>query len=133
VISAYNKLLEDKELAGGSYRLQLQKEQRKKSYHLHTKAPLPRGSNTGFHSTDVLFFAIATANRRMPLNIDNIAKQVRQEIGRLSKVLHLLEGTAKSKGRTIGRKVRKISAAGGKRIAAAQRARWAKIRAANKK
>jgi hypothetical protein len=61
------------------------------------------------------------------LNIESIVKQIRQEIERLGKVLHLLGGT------TGSRKKRKLSAAGRKRIAAAQRARWAKIRAAKKK
>jgi len=61
------------------------------------------------------------------LDIESIAKQIRQEIERLGKVLHLLGGT------TGSRKKRKLSAAGRKRIAAAQRARWAKVRTAKKK
>ena len=61
------------------------------------------------------------------MDIESIAKQIRQEIERLSRVLHLLGGT------TGSRKKRKLSAAGRKRIAAAQRARWAKVRTAKKK
>ena len=75
----------------------------------------------------MLFFAVATVKRGKTLDIESIAKQIRQEIERLGKVLHLLGGT------TGSRKKRKLSAAGRKRIAAAQRARWAKIRAAKKK
>ena len=61
------------------------------------------------------------------MSLESITKQIRQEISKLNKVLHLLEGgKTKVKGR------RKISAAGRKRIAAAQRARWAKIRASKK-
>ena len=66
------------------------------------------------------------------MDIESIVKQVRQEIERLSKVLYLLGGTAGSKPATA-RKKRKMSAAGRRRIAAAQRARWAKLRAAKKK
>jgi hypothetical protein len=66
------------------------------------------------------------------LSIESIAKQIRQEIEQLSKVLHLLGGTSK-RTYTVARKKRTISAAGRRRIAAAQRARWAKIKAAKKK
>lgn len=66
----------------------------------------------------------------------SIIAEIRQDIARMEKVIELLGG-----GRTVSidevvgkpRKARrKISAAGRKRIAAAQRARWAKIRAAKK-
>jgi hypothetical protein len=60
----------------------------------------------------------------------SITKQIREEISKLNQVLHLLEGGAKKATRAKAR--RKISGAGRKRIAAAQRARWAKIRAAKR-
>jgi hypothetical protein len=48
--------------------------------------------------------------------------------------MHLLDGgKRKSKGKTIPIKRRRMSAAGKARIAAAQKARWAKVRAAKKK
>jgi hypothetical protein len=62
------------------------------------------------------------------MSLKAITKEIRKEIGKLSQVLHLLEGRAKTKVK----RARKISAAGRKRIAAAQRARWAKIRTAKK-
>jgi hypothetical protein len=68
------------------------------------------------------------------LSIESIAQQVKEEISKLTQVLHLLGGTgtkpAKSKAQPKAR--RTLSAAGRKRIAAAQRARWAKIKAAKK-
>ena len=68
------------------------------------------------------------------MSLESITKQVKDEIEKLSQVLRLLEGGAKQKAkgaRGPGRG-RKLSAAGRKRIAAAQRARWAKIRAMKK-
>ncbi len=60
------------------------------------------------------------------LSVENIVKEVRAEISRLQQVLSLLgEGNVE----TTARPTRQISAAGRKRIAAATRARWAKIRA----
>jgi hypothetical protein len=56
-----------------------------------------------------------------------ITQAIREEISKLNQVLHLLEGGAKKTTRAKARG--KISAAGRRRIAAAQRARWAKIRA----
>jgi hypothetical protein len=79
------------------------------------------------------------------VSIENIVKEVRAEISRLQQVLALLgaetghgvtpaaRGGSMSSGVVAGLKPRrKMSAAGRKRIAAAQRARWAKIRAAKK-
>jgi hypothetical protein len=60
------------------------------------------------------------------MSLESIAHEIRKEIQKLTGVLHLLEGKTKVKAR------RKMSAAGRKKIAAAQRARWAKIRAAKK-
>ena len=67
--------------------------------------------------------------------IENIIQEVKEEIAKLSQVLQLLGGTrttGKSAALKSGARPRKISAAGRKRIAAAQRARWARIRAAKK-
>jgi hypothetical protein len=70
------------------------------------------------------------------LSIESIKQQVKEEIEKLSQVLHLLEGgnqrAGKQAGATGGAKKRKMSAAGRARIAAAQKARWAKIRAGKK-
>ncbi len=60
------------------------------------------------------------------MGLDSIKQQIREEIATLSQVLRLLEG-GKRKSQPRG-----ISAAGRKRIAAAQRARWAKFRTAKK-
>ena len=64
------------------------------------------------------------------MGLESITKQVKAEIAKLGQVLRLLEG-AKGTKRTAAR--HKISAAGRKRIAQAQRARWAKVRAGKKK
>jgi hypothetical protein len=58
------------------------------------------------------------------MSLESIAQDIRKEIEKLTEVLHLLEGGAKKTTRAR----RKISVAGRKRIAAAQRARWKKIR-----
>ena len=71
------------------------------------------------------------------MSIEGIVQEVRAEIGRLEQVLKLLgHGTVsvqKTAAKTERAPRRKMSAAGRKRIAAAQKARWAKIRAAAKK
>lgn len=79
--------------------------------------------------------------RENTLSIENIVREVRAEIGRLQQVLALL-GSETGHGVSVKKTVtvaattdkprRKMSAAGRKRIAAAQRARWAKVRAAKK-
>jgi hypothetical protein len=77
--------------------------------------------------------------------IDTVMKQLQHERARLENELHrvsvalttfgqvYMHGTKPSRGksRPTGKK-RTISAAGRKRIAAAQKARWAKVRAAKK-
>jgi hypothetical protein len=65
------------------------------------------------------------------MSLESITQQVKAEISKLTQVLRLLEGTST---KTVKAKAprRKISAAGRSRIAAAQRARWAKIRAGKK-
>jgi hypothetical protein len=69
------------------------------------------------------------------MSLESITQEIREQISRLNQVLHLLEGGAKQKAtkqaKTPGPK-HKISAAGRRRIAAAQRARWARIRAGKK-
>jgi hypothetical protein len=74
--------------------------------------------------------------------IQTVVKQLQQERARLEDELHrvtaalttfgkvFLQGS--KRGPSPIRKKRTISAAGRKRIAAAQRARWAKVRAAKK-
>ena len=67
------------------------------------------------------------------MGLESITQAIREEIAKLSQVLRLLEGRAKQKVTKQTRtRRRKISAAGRKRIAAAQRARWARIRASKK-
>ena len=88
------------------------------------------------------------------MSLESITKAIREEISRLNQVLRLLGGgqtTARRKMSAAGRAriaaaqkarwakakgqataKRKLSAAARKRIAAAQRARWAKFRAAKK-
>jgi hypothetical protein len=93
------------------------------------------------------------------MSLESITKGIREEIAKLSQVVRLLEGgqtnakaatrrTMSAAGRARiaaaqrarwakvkgqGKPKRKLSAAGRARIAAAQKARWAKIRAAKKK
>jgi len=73
----------------------------------------------------------------MPNLVHSVVSQLQQERNRLEKELRRITsalaafGNAYRQGGTTGRKHR-ISAAGRKRIAAAQRARWAKARAAAK-
>ena len=68
------------------------------------------------------------------MSLESITQEIREQIPRLNQVLLLLEGGGKRKAKQAkapGPK-RKISAAGRRRIAAAQRARWARIRAGKK-
>jgi hypothetical protein len=60
------------------------------------------------------------------MNLKAVTKGIRKEIAKLSHALKVLEGI----GEKQVKRARKISAAGRKRIAKAQKARWAKIRAA---
>jgi hypothetical protein len=72
------------------------------------------------------------------MGVDSIAEQVRQEIAKLQQVLSLLEGSGpepKPKQTLVVNepKTRRTMSAGArKKIAAAQKARWAKFRAAKK-
>jgi hypothetical protein len=76
--------------------------------------------------------------------IETVVNQLQHERARLENELHRVSaaltsfGTAFMQGSkraapVVARKKRTISAAGRKRIAAAQKARWAKVRAAKKK
>jgi hypothetical protein len=67
------------------------------------------------------------------MNMTDVLSQIDAEISKLQHARSILAGGDKAgNGRAItsGRKKRKISAAGRARIAAAQRARWAKHRKA---
>jgi len=70
--------------------------------------------------------------------MQSVIRQLRKERVRLEDELHRVTaaltafGKVYQRGRKSSRKKRTISAAGRKRIAAAQRARWAKVRAAKK-
>jgi hypothetical protein len=71
------------------------------------------------------------------LSRESIAKEVRAEISRLQQVLVLLgtEGhgvVSVEKTATVEKPKRKWSAAARRKMAAAQKARWAKIRATKK-
>lgn len=65
------------------------------------------------------------------MSIESIAQEIRAEISKLNAVLRLLQSGSKP-AKKPGSKRRNISEAGRRRIAAAQRARWAKVRAAKK-
>jgi hypothetical protein len=70
--------------------------------------------------------------------MQSVVSQLQKERTRLEDELHRVTDALKAfgkvylRGRKPSRKKRTISAAGRKRIAAAQRARWAKVRAAKK-
>lgn len=66
------------------------------------------------------------------MNSQAIVEEVRNEIGRLQKVLQLLEGDSAPTSKR-GKGKRKLSRKARAAIAAAQRARWAKVRAGQKK
>jgi hypothetical protein len=64
------------------------------------------------------------------------ATKLKKQLDIVLRAMHLLggnEGKGKSKSKTVPIKRRGMSAAGKARIAAAQKARWAKVRAAKKK
>jgi hypothetical protein len=60
------------------------------------------------------------------------ATKLKKQLDNVLHAEHLLDGN-KSKSKTVPIKRRRMSAAGKARIAAAQKARWAKVRAAKKK
>ena len=64
------------------------------------------------------------------------AAKLRKQLDTVLHAMHLLGGSkdkGKSKSKTVPAKRRRMSAAGKARIAAAQKARWAKVRASKKK
>ena len=64
------------------------------------------------------------------MNIENIIEEMREEIRRLEQAIVVLSGTRRNTRTTNGpRGRRKMSEAGRQKIAAAQRKRWAKVRA----
>jgi hypothetical protein len=61
------------------------------------------------------------------------ATKLKKQLDTVLHAMHLLGGSkSKSKSKTVPKR-RRMSAAGKARIAAAQKARWAKVRAAKKK
>jgi hypothetical protein len=73
----------------------------------------------------------------MPINLNSIAKTLRAEekalekrLGKIKRALVAFAGLSETSGPKKRRK--KMSASARKKIAAAQRARWAKVRAAKK-
>jgi hypothetical protein len=75
----------------------------------------------------------------MPTRIDVIAILKKQRIEaqaavtRLDQAIRVLEGLGRGTSRTGSRPTRTISVAGRRRIAAAQRKRWAKLRLVKKR
>ena len=64
------------------------------------------------------------------------ATKLKKQLDTVLRAMHLLGngiGKSKSKSKSVPIKRRRMSAAGKARIAAAQKARWAKMRAAKKK
>lgn len=85
----------------------------------------------------MLFFSVASDDLEKTLSRESIIAEIQQDIARMQKVIELLGGGKtvsidKGVGKPAKKARRKMSAAGRKRIAAAQKARWAKIRAAKK-
>jgi hypothetical protein len=81
---------------------------------------------------DNLGAALTKAKR----DLQKEAKQISEQISRIDKILRSGGASRAKAGRRPGKKrggPRRISAAGRARIAAAQRKRWAKVRAAKKK
>lgn len=64
--------------------------------------------------------------------MQSVVRQLQKERKRLDDELQRVTAALTAFGKAYMRKTRKISAAGRKRIAAAQKARWAKIRAGKK-
>jgi len=63
-------------------------------------------------------------------NINGIVKQLEQERDRIDSAIQALKGVSSRNGASRPR--RTLSAAARRRIAAAQRARWAKVKAGKK-
>jgi hypothetical protein len=87
---------------------------------------------------EVLSCPVASGdNGEHNLSVENIVKEVRAEIGRLQQVLALLgaetgHGVSVKTAAAVEKPKRKVSAAARRKMAAAQKARWARIKAAKK-
>jgi hypothetical protein len=66
-------------------------------------------------------------------NIEQIIKQLRAERERIDQAISVLNGTRPGTARGRGRGPRHMSAEARARIAAAQKARWARVKAQKKK
>ena len=67
------------------------------------------------------------------MNIDRILANLKSERDRLDRAIAALQTSKNGSRPTISRRKRKMSAAGRRRIAAVQKARWAKWRKTKKK
>jgi len=68
------------------------------------------------------------------MSLESIAAQLREEIEKLTRALNAIEGTksARASKTSQGRPKRTMSASARRRISAAQKARWAKVKAKKK-
>jgi hypothetical protein len=84
----------------------------------------------------MLSFSVASGDRERTLSRESIIAEIRKDMALMERVIEMLGGVKTVSIDTVVGKPRKarrkMSAAGRKRIAAAQRARWAKIRAGKK-
>ena len=81
------------------------------------------------HGTASSLASLRASAKREYMGLENVISAVKNEIDKLTQVLGLLRGWKKPK---FTRARRRMSAAGRKRIAAAQRARWGKIKLGKK-
>jgi hypothetical protein len=65
-------------------------------------------------------------------DLSAVLAELRQERDKLDRAIAALSGVPETRGRTVKTGKRKLSAAARKRIADAQRARWAKFKAKKK-
>jgi hypothetical protein len=106
---------------------------------------LTRGGSNQRHTKDRLAFSTARpcypsvshlATMGNTLSRESIAREVQAEIDKLQKILVLLgtsgHGVSVEKTATAEKPKRRWSAAARRKMAAAQKARWAKIKAAKK-
>jgi hypothetical protein len=68
------------------------------------------------------------------MSIENVVGEIKEEIEKLNQALRVLQGIGGKRTKVERAKAprRKMSAAGRRRIAKAQRARWARVRAGKK-
>lgn len=67
------------------------------------------------------------------MNIEQVIRSIDDQISRLQQAKAILGGGGAGEGIATGRRRRHMSAAAKARIAAGQRKRWAKVKAAQKK